>query len=224
MRAARTIIYGRRRRRQRARASNAPGRPYALRPFAPGSSAGPFVPGSSAAWPFASRAPRRAALRRKRRRLVDGLEHLMEGEQQGGLRMAQVVLVDGRFDLGPLGDHRAADEQAREEVAGEVHKQRARTARDHAVLVDLDDQADPAVKVLVRDVLRQPRVAREEVGLQRSSPPAPAATSRVRTLVVYRARAQPRAPRTRSPAAAAPARSEAGPPRALAPRPAHGRM
>ena len=57
-------------------------------------------------------------------------------------------------------------EQAREEVAGEVHEQRARTGRDDAVLVDFDHQADPPMEVLVRDVLRQAGVAREEVGVQ----------------------------------------------------------
>ena len=154
MRAAWLIIYGPPRPRQRATASNAPGRSYASRPFPRESPASPaassparLVAANGADWSTASNTWCRA-------------------NSRAALRVAQVVLVNGRLDLVALADHRASDEQAREEVAGEVHEQRARTGGDHAAPVDFDHQADAAMDVLVGDVLRQPRVAREEVGLQ----------------------------------------------------------
>src|SRR5664280_1837756 len=107
----------------------------------------------------------------ERRRLIDGLEDLVQGEQQGGLRVPQVVLVDGRFDLLPFGDDRTPDQQPREEVAGEVHEQRARTGGDDTVIVYFDHEADPAMDVLVRDVLRQAGIAREEVAVHGSRLP-----------------------------------------------------
>ncbi len=144
--------------------------PAALMPRGPsrrGRPAAALLAGSPAGAPSPARRPR--ATRPWRANGADwstASKTWCRANSRAALRVAQVVLVDGRFDLVALADHRAPDEQAREEVAGEVHEQRARTGRDHAVLVDFDHQADPAMDVLVGDVLRQPRVAREEVGLQ----------------------------------------------------------
>ena len=91
----------------------------------------------------------------RERRLVDGFEDLVQGEDESALRVAEIAAAQRRLDLGPLGQHRATDEQAVEEVARQVHDESRRAADDDAVLVDLDHDADAAVERLVRDVLRQ---------------------------------------------------------------------
>ena len=105
---------------------------------------------------------RRGGVAEHERRLVDGLEHLVKGRDEGALRVPAVAVAHERLDLTPLVEHVVADEEAREEVAGDVHDERRRAGYDLARLVDLEHHADPLVDGLVRDVLRQAGVAREQ--------------------------------------------------------------
>jgi hypothetical protein len=69
--------------------------------------------------------------------------------------VAAVPVAHQGLDLAPLGENVAPDQQALEELGGRHHHERGAAGGDHAIVIDLEDDAHALVHRLVAHVLRR---------------------------------------------------------------------